>query len=151
VIVKGAVAVALGIGVTGEVTNRVAPAGAVPTHDADNVTAELNPSMEPTVTVAEPLSPCVNMTFEVDVSEKSCEVAVELVLVVVWLVNEKVAVAKSLPGLPIAVMVYEPTATFVAIKEPDNAPFEIEQVEKLTTLPVSEQLESPEEKPDPET
>jgi hypothetical protein len=37
------------------------------------------------------------------------------------------------------------------MKEPDNAPFEIEQVEKLTTLPVSEQLESPEEKPDPET
>jgi hypothetical protein len=105
-IVKGAVAVPLGIGVTGDVMNRVASAGAVPTHPADTVTVELNPFMEPTVTVAEPLSPCVNMTFEVDVSEKSGKVDVELVLlVVVWLVNEKVAETKSLLGLPIAVTV----------------------------------------------
>ncbi len=40
--------------------------------------AELNPFMEPTVTVAEPLPPCVNMTFGVDVSEKSGKVDVEL-------------------------------------------------------------------------
>jgi len=96
----------LDMGVIGDVMNRVAPAGAVPTHAADNVTAELNPFMEPTVIVAEPLPPCVNMTFEVDASEKSGTVAVELVLlVVVWLVNVKVAVAKSLLGLPVAVMV----------------------------------------------
>jgi hypothetical protein len=82
--------------------NRVAPAGAAPTHAADNVTAELNPFMEPTVTVAEPLPPCVNMTFEVDVSEKSGKVDVVLV---VWAVNEKVAETKSLLGLPVAVMV----------------------------------------------
>jgi hypothetical protein len=106
VIVKGAVAVPLGIGVTGDPMNRVAPAGAVPTHDADNVTAELNPSMDPTVTVAKLLPPCVNMTLEVDVSEKSGNVAVELVLlVVVWLVTEKVAEAESPLGLPIAVTV----------------------------------------------
>jgi hypothetical protein len=105
-IVKGAVAVPLGIGVIGDVMNRVAPAGAVPTHAADNVTAELNPFMEPRVTVAEPLPSCVAMTFEVDVSEKSGKVDVELVLlVVVWLVNEKVAETKSLLGLPIAVTV----------------------------------------------
>jgi hypothetical protein len=46
------------------------------------------------------------MTFEVDVSEKSGKVDVELVLlVVVWFVNEKVAETKSLLGLPIAVTV----------------------------------------------
>ena len=95
----------MGIGVTGDPMNMVAPAGAVPTQDADNVTAELNPSMDPTVIVAKLLPPCVNMTFGGEVSEKSGEVAVELVVDVVWLVNEKVAVPKSLPGLPIAVMV----------------------------------------------
>jgi len=106
VIVKGVVAVPLGIGVTGDPMNSVAPAGAVPTQDADNVTAELNPSMDPTVTVAKLLPPCVNMTLEVDVSEKSGNVAVELVLlVVVWLVTEKVAEAESPLGLPIAVTV----------------------------------------------
>jgi hypothetical protein len=40
---------------------------------------------------------------------------------------------------------------FVTIKEPDSAPLEIEQLEELTTLPVSEQLESLEEKLEPET
>jgi hypothetical protein len=82
-IVKGAVAVPLGIGVTGDAINRVTPVGAVPAHPADTATAEPNPFMEPTVTVAEPLPPCVNMTFEVDLSEKSGKVAVELVLLVV--------------------------------------------------------------------
>ena len=96
----------MGIGVIGDPMNRVAPAGAVPTHDADNVTAELNPSMDPTVTVAKPLPPCVNMTLEVDVSEKSGKVAVELVLlVVVWPVTENVAETESPVGLPIAVTV----------------------------------------------
>jgi len=36
------------------------------------------------------------------------------------------------------------------MKEPDNVPLDIEQLEKLTTLPVNEQLESLEEKPEPE-
>ena len=82
-IVKGAVAVPLGMGVTGDATNRVTPAGTVPAHPAETATAELNPFMEPTVTVAEPLPPCVSMTFEVDLSEKSGKVAVELVLLVI--------------------------------------------------------------------
>jgi len=104
-IVKGAVPVPLGTGVIGDVMNRVTPAGAVPTHAADNVTVELNPFIDPTVTIAEPLPPCVNMTFEVDVSEKSGKVAVELVVaVVVWLVNEKAAETESPLGLPIAVI-----------------------------------------------
>jgi hypothetical protein len=37
------------------------------------------------------------------------------------------------------------------MKEPANAPFEIEQLGELTTLPDSEQLESLEEKLEPET
>jgi hypothetical protein len=39
----------------------------------------------------------------------------------------------------------------VAIKEPDNVPLEIEQLGELTTLPDSEQLESLEEKLEPDT
>jgi hypothetical protein len=39
----------------------------------------------------------------------------------------------------------------VTIKEPDNVPPEIEQLGELTTLPDSEQLESLEEKLEPET
>jgi hypothetical protein len=110
VIVKGAVPVPLVTGVIGDAMNRLTPTGAVPIHDADNVTAELNPFMETTVTVAEPLPPCVNTTFEVEASEKPGKETVELVLfvvveVVVWLVNEKVAEAESPPGVPIAVTV----------------------------------------------
>jgi hypothetical protein len=91
--------------------NRLTPAGAVPIHDADNVTGELNPFMETTVTVAEPLPPCVNTILEIEVSEKSGKVAVELVVVavVVWLVNGaltvKVAETESPLGLPVAVTV----------------------------------------------
>jgi hypothetical protein len=110
VIVKGAVPVPLGIGVIGDAMDRLTPTGAVPIHDADNVTAELNPFMETTVTVAEPLPPCVNTIVKVDVSEKVGIAVVELVLfvvvvVVVWLVNEKVAETESPLGVPIAMTV----------------------------------------------
>jgi hypothetical protein len=65
--------------------------------------------MDPTVTVPEPLPPCVNAILGVDVSEKSDKAAVELALlevvaVVVWL-TEKVAEALSPLGLPVAVTV----------------------------------------------
>jgi len=108
VIVKGAVPVPLGKGVIGDAMDRVTPAGAVPIHDGDNVTAELNSFMETTVTVAEPLPPWVNVIAEVEVSEKSGMADVELVLfvvvvVVVWLVNEKAAETESPLGLLIAV------------------------------------------------
>jgi hypothetical protein len=94
--------------------NRLTPAGAVPIHEADNVTAAPNPLMEPAVTVAEPLSPCVKTRFDVDVSEKSGKATVELVLIVMLLVvvrtvngalTEKVAKAESPLGLLIAVIV----------------------------------------------
>ena len=99
-----------GIRVIGDAMNRLTPTGAVPIHDADNVTAAPNPLMEVTVTVAELLPPCVNMTLDVDVSEKSGIAAVELVLLVdVWMINgtltEKVAEAESPLGVPIAVTV----------------------------------------------
>ena len=56
------------------------------------MTVELNPFMDRTVTVAEPLPPWVNVILGVDVSEKSGRVAVELLVVaaVVWL-TEKAA------------------------------------------------------------
>jgi hypothetical protein len=94
VIVKGAVPVALGVGVIGDVMNRLTPAGAVPNHDADNVTGELKPFMETTVTVAEPLPPCVNTILEIEVSEKSCKVELTV----------KLAETDPL-GLPVAVTV----------------------------------------------
>jgi hypothetical protein len=148
------------MGVIGDVMNRLTPAGAVPTHEADNVTGELNPFMETTVIVAEPLPPCVNMILEIEVSEKSATAVVELVLfvvvaVVVWLVNGtvtvKVAETESPLGLPVAVTVLEPAVTFVTIKEPDNLPLEIEQLGELTTLPDNEQLVSLVRKPEPDT
>ena len=107
-IVRDAVPVSLGIGVTGDAMIRLMPTGGVPSHDADNATGEVNPSMEPTITVVEPLSPCVNMAFEVEVRKKSGKPTRELVLVVVvWLLNgtvtEKFTDATSSLGLPIAV------------------------------------------------
>ena len=110
VIVKGSVPVPFAIGVIGDAMNRLTPTGAVPIHDADNVTAELSPFMETTVTAAEPLPPCVNTIVEVEASEKPGKAVVELVLfvvvvVVVWLVNEKVAEAESPLGVPIAATV----------------------------------------------
>lgn len=57
VTVNGAVAVLLGRGVIGDVTDRLTPCGADPNHDATKVTVPLNPFMEVTVTVADPLPP----------------------------------------------------------------------------------------------
>jgi hypothetical protein len=107
VIVNGAVPVPVDIGVIGDAMNRLTPAGGVPIQDADNAMAELNPFMETTVTVAEPLPPCVNMILEVDVREKSGKAAVELVLfdVVDGTLTEKVAGTDSPLGIPIAVTV----------------------------------------------
>ena len=58
VMVNGAAIVPFGGGVIGDVMDRLTPPGAVaPTHDADNVTGELNPFMEVTEMSADPLSP----------------------------------------------------------------------------------------------
>ena len=57
VIVNGELAAVPGRGVIGDVTETVTPAGALPSHAADNVTAELNPLREVTVIVADPLPP----------------------------------------------------------------------------------------------
>lgn len=111
VTVKGARPIPPEVGVIGDVRVRLTPAGAVPTHDADSVTAELNPFMENTVTVPEPLPPCVNAIVEVDVSEKSGKAVVELVMfvVVAVVVNGTLTVnvteTESMLGLPIAVTV----------------------------------------------
>lgn len=86
-------------------------AGGVPIHDADNRIWELNPPMELTVMLAELLPPCASVIVEDDdVSEKSGNAAVDVVLfvvveLVVWLVNVKVAEAVAPLGLAIAVTV----------------------------------------------
>jgi len=71
VIVNEDVAVSLGGGVTGDATVKLTPSGAVPTHEAANVTFELNPFRERTLIVAVLLPPCVNVTEGLDVIEKS--------------------------------------------------------------------------------
>jgi hypothetical protein len=77
VIVKGALAGLPGRGVTGEATDKVSPDGAVPSHDVDNVTAELKPFKEFTVIVVDPIPPCVNETVEVEEAiEKSARAEV---------------------------------------------------------------------------
>ena len=57
VIVSESVIVRLGAGVTGDTKVKLTPSGAVPTHEADNVTFELNPFRERTLIVAAPLPP----------------------------------------------------------------------------------------------
>ena len=103
--------------------------------------------------------------MEVDiVTEKSAAftvlalLVVELVLVVlevvVWLVSvftTNVAEAESSAGLPMAVRLYEPTATFATTKEAVKVPLEIEQVHVAIAFPDTEQAVSLDEKSVPET
>jgi hypothetical protein len=51
----------------------------------------------------------------------------------------------------VAVTVYEPGVTPFTVKDPVKAPFEMAQVESVTTLPEREQAESDVEKSEPET
>lgn len=46
-----------GGGVIGDGKSNETPAGALPTHEAVNVTGELNPSSDVTIIVVDPLSP----------------------------------------------------------------------------------------------
>jgi len=57
VILNKALAVSLGAGVTGDSRVRLTSSGAVPTHEADNVTFELNPFSEVTLIAVAPLPP----------------------------------------------------------------------------------------------
>ena len=61
------------------------------------------------------------------------------------------AVAKSAPGLPVAVIVYAPADTLATTNEAVNVPPEIEQVDEATAPPVIKQEVSRVENPEPET
>jgi hypothetical protein len=63
----------------------------------------------------------------------------------------KLAEAESLPGLPLAVIVYVPDAIEATVNVAVSAPLEIEQVEVVTGLPDSEQAVSLARKPEPDT
>ncbi|MGP8070612.1 MAG: hypothetical protein ACLP5V_12055 [Candidatus Bathyarchaeia archaeon] len=63
----------------------------------------------------------------------------------------KLAEAESLPGLPLAVIVYVPDATSATTNDAYKAPSEMEQLKVCTGLPDNEQLVSAVEKPDPVT
>jgi hypothetical protein len=107
-IVKAVVPVPLATRVIGDSINRFTPRGVVPIQDEDNTTVPPNPLMDLTVTVAEPLPPSVTLTFDGEVSEKSGEATVELVLLVVvcilnGTVTENVVDIASSLGFPIAV------------------------------------------------
>jgi hypothetical protein len=93
-----------GVGVTGDARVRLTPAGTVPTHAADNVTAELNPFKEVTLIVATWLPPRVSVTEGVDVIEKSgAPLAVLFVAFVRRPVTVKLAEAESSLGVLVAV------------------------------------------------
>ena len=82
VIVNESVAGLFGVGILLLVARlRRTPVGVVPTHDADNVTVDLNPFTEVTLISATPLPPGVNVTEGVDVIEKSGEPLVVVLLV----------------------------------------------------------------------
>ena len=113
------VAIPPATGVIGDAIARLAPAGAFPTHEGVNVTAELKPLMELAVIVEDPLPPWVKVILELDeVIEKFVADAV----------TTKVAEAESPTGLPLQMIGYDPTATLATVNEPVNAPPEIEQV-----------------------
>ena len=63
----------------------------------------------------------------------------------------KLAEAESLPGLPLAVIVYEPDATSATTNDAYKVPSEMEQLKVCTGLPDNEQLVSAVAKPDPVT
>jgi hypothetical protein len=136
---------------------RLTPAGGVPTQDADNVTGELKPFREDTLTIAAALVPAVSVTEGLDVIEKSGPPSVVLVVLfpIVSFVSRpvtvKLAETESPLGLLVAVIVYGPVVTFATVKEPDNAPLESEQSAEVTTSPESVQFASLEGKPEPET
>lgn len=52
--------------------------------------------------------------------------------------TENVADAASLRGIPVAVIVYELTATLATVNEPVSDPSDMEHVEEVTGVPVSE-------------
>jgi len=97
------------LGVIGEARVKLTPEGAVPTHEADNVTGELNPFNENTLTVALPLPPGMIVTEGLDVIEKSAPPLVVLVVLFSVVVNGAVTVkladAESPLGLLLAVTV----------------------------------------------
>ena len=135
-IVSASVAEPPATGVIGEGRVKLTPVGGVPTHDADNVTGELNPFSEDTLSIAAPLVPAASVTEGLDVIEKSGLAGVVLFSIVSFtsgLVTVKLAEAESPLGLLVAVIVYGPLVTFATIKEPDSSPLESEQFARVTT------------------
>ena len=63
----------------------------------------------------------------------------------------KLAEAESLPGLPLAVIVYVPDVIDATVNVAVSAPLEIEQVDAVTGLPDNEQAVSLAWKPEPNT
>jgi len=152
------VAVPPELSVAGEDVENVTPEGGVPTHAGVKVTDEEKPLIELRVIVADAVCPWVTVTGEVETRIKEGVAVEDVELVVVVVVCVVVAVgtvrvdeAASLIGLPVAVIVYEPTVTLATTNEPVIVPAETEQLDPVTAVPDSEQLESLEEKPVPET
>lgn len=153
VIVRVEFAVPPEVGVTGEVTVTVTPAGVVPSHAASKVTGELKPFTEFTAIVAKPLPPCVNVTIELGAASVKSKLVVEVVEVVVTTlpVTVNVAVAES-PVEPVAVIVYAPGATLATVNEAVSVPAEIKQLSVAKTPPlVNEQVVSADANPAPDT
>jgi len=81
-------------------------------------------------------------------------VVLEIVEVVVWsweATTVKVVEAWSLPGLPLAVIVYAPGTTLATLNEAVKVPLVMEQIELLTALPESEHAVSADKNAEPDT
>jgi hypothetical protein len=90
----------------------------------------------------------------VDVVGVVDEVVELLAELVVWVdrgVTVNAVTATSPAGVPVAVMMYAPTAVLATVNVAVGTPLEIEQVELLTGLPDSEQATSVAENPEPDT
>jgi hypothetical protein len=142
----------LGAGVIGDGRLRLTPAGGVPTQAADNVTGELKPFSEVTLTIIVWFAPAISVTERgCNAIEKSGTPTVVVLSFTSGAVTVKLAEAESPLGLLVAVIVYRPVVTFATSKDADSTPLESEQFAEATTSPKSVQFASVEGKPIPET
>ena len=79
------------------------------------------------------------------------EVTLSVIVGEVTLLTAKLADAESLPGFPVAVIVYVPGLVEAIVKLPLSAPLAIEHVEERMGVPESVHDESPVRKLDPVT
>ena len=79
------------------------------------------------------------------------EVVLKLIVGDTTLLIVKLTDAESLPGFPVAVIVYVPGVAEATVKLPVSVPLDKEQLSEVIGVPESEHDESLVKKPDPDT